>query len=64
MEDLENKTSGDGMKWSTLNSSFLAEGAVWVGAKISLYAVSDQDIVPAGKVFFDYFKVTAGLYEW
>jgi beta-xylosidase len=50
---------GTGQKWSKPTRSFSPKGAVWVGAKIGLFAISNQDLQPGGRAFFNYFKVTA-----
>ena len=46
-------------KWSIPTRRFSPKGAVWVGAKIGIYAISNCDIRPKGKVFFDYVEVEA-----
>ena len=48
-------------EWSVPTRRFFPKGAVWVGAKIGLFALSDQDTEPKGKAFIEYFRVRGRL---
>lgn len=48
----------EGNEYSGTTREFTPTGAVWVGAKMGVYAISDKEKEPTGKVYFDYFKVT------
>jgi beta-xylosidase/lysophospholipase L1-like esterase len=50
----------DESDWSSPTRRFSPQGATWVGARIGLFAISDQE-QPEGKAYFEYFDVNSPI---
>ena len=57
-EECEFSYRRDGGEWSTPTRRFKPQGAIWVGAKIGVFTISDTDKDAKGGAKFDYFTVT------
>lgn len=55
--------SEDGENFKRISREFSPLEAVWVGAKVGVFAISDEDKKQENKVFFEYFKMKPEIEE-